>query len=322
MHLRQLRYLCEIVDQNLNISSSARALHTSQPGISKQIRLLEEELGIDILLRRSNRIVGVTEQGMAVVEIARRMLREAENIKLIGSDHGSGGSLAIATSHTNGRYLLLPFVQRFRELFPRVNLHIVQTHPMDVIRLVGTGQADLGVCSQHPNSSDALVQLPFQEIRRSLVAPPGHPLLKKRRPTLEDLAGYPMIATDVTFHAGRTVLDAFRERGLTPNVVLLATDTDMIKAYVSAGLGIAIIPAIAYSRKADPGLRAVSVDHLITPTHSCIWINRYGYMRQIVAEFIQLVTNQWSREQIEQLMKSGASGPGGLDAAGHQASGE
>ena len=306
MNLRQLRYLCEVVDQNLNVSLAAKALHTSQPGISKQIRLLEESLGIDILVRRSNRIAAVTEQGRMVVNIARRMLRDEANIRRVGKDYGQGltGSLHLATTHAHGRYLLLPTVKQFRELRPSINFKIRQANPSQIAQLVASGDVDLGVGTALSIPPEDIVSLPIYKMTRGIITPPKHPLLKKKKVSLEDLAAFPMITLDTAFAGGKSMLEAFEHQGLTPNIVLSATDADVIKAYVEAGLGIATLPTMAYNPSVDRGLRLIQADHLFDPLVSCVWVHRYSYLRSIVVEFINLLSDTWTRENIEKALES------------------
>lgn len=305
MNLRQLHYLCEIVDQNLNVSLAAKALHTSQPGVSKQIRLLEESLGIEILVRRSNRIIAITEQGEKVVEIARRMLQDAVNIKRVGKEYAQGGagSLQIATTHAHGRYLLLPIVQCFRERYPSINIRISQADPAGIAQLVAGGTVDLGVGTSLTEPPEDIVALPFYRMTRGVITPPKHPLLRKKEITFEDLARYPMVTLDSAFAGGRTVLEAFRRKGLEPNIVLSATDADVIKAYVEAGLGIATLPTMAFNAAKDRGIRLIEADHLFEPLISCVWIHRYSYLRSVVSEFIYMLSNVWTREAIQQTLE-------------------
>lgn len=305
MNLRQLHYLCEIVDQQLNVSLAAKALHTSQPGVSKQVRLLEESLGIEILVRRSNRIVAITEQGEKVVEIARRMLQDAVNIKRVGNEyaHGDAGSLQVATTHAHGRYLLLPIVQTFRERYPSVNFRITQADPAGIAQLVSAGAVDIGVGTSLAVPPEDIVALPFYRMTRGVITPLKHPLLRKKSITFEDLAQYPMVTLDSAFAGGSSVLDGFHRKGLEPNIVLSATDADVIKAYVEAGLGIATLPTMAYNAAKDRGLRMIEADHLFEPLISCVWIHRHSYLRSVVAEFIHMLSNVWTQEAIEEVLE-------------------
>ena len=306
MKLIQLAYLCGIVDHGLNVSIAANALHTSQPGISKQIRLLEDELGVDILIRRSNRIVGLTDQGQAIVTIARRVLWETKNIRLVG---GEGRTerlhpISIATTYVHARYVLLPLITRFRARHPKVTFHIQQCSHDEILELVGNGGVDMGVSTLPKKPPEEIVALPFLKLHRALITPRDHPLAKKQKVTLQDLAKYPMITSSTAQPTGITVLNAFRARKLVPDIVLSATDADVIKAYVEAGVGIAVLSAEAYDAKRDIGICAINVDHLFEPLTSYITINRYSHLRSSIAEFIQLLSAKWTRDAVEAALKS------------------
>jgi LysR family transcriptional regulator, cys regulon transcriptional activator len=306
MTLQQLRYLCGIADHELNISKAAEALHTSQPGVTRQIRQLEEELKTELLVRQGNRISALTEPGRTIVEIARRMLRDVENIHSVGADHADAnkGTLTVATTHVHARYILMPVVQRFRQRFPNVSLSVRQGNPDQIVQLVGAGGADLGLASAPTDETPTLVRLPCYRFRRCVLVPKRHPLLKKKRITLADMAAYPMINLDVSFASGVSVMSIFQAKGITPNVVLTATDADVIKAYVAAGLGIATLPELAYDPRQDGALATIKARHLFPPNISYVWVHRHLYLRGYAFEFIRMLSPTWTRGLIVRFMRS------------------
>lgn len=306
MNLQQLRYLCGIADHELNISRAAEALHTSQPGVTRQIRQLEDEVKAELLIRQGNRISSLTEPGRAVVEIARRILRDVENIRSVGADHAdaNNGTLTVATTHVHARYILMPVVQHFRQRFPSVHLSIRQGNPDHIVQLVNAGGADLGLASAPTEETPMLVRLPCYRFRRCVLVPKRHPLLKKKRITLADVAAYPMINLDVSFASGVSVMSTFQAKGIAPNVVLTATDADVIKAYVAAGLGIATLPEVAFDSTQDAALTAIKARHLFPPNISYVWVHRHLYLRGYAFEFIRMLSTRWTRAMIDRFMRS------------------
>jgi LysR family transcriptional regulator, cys regulon transcriptional activator len=306
MNLQQLRYLCGVADHELNISRAAEALNTSQPGVTRQIRQLEQEVRAELLVRRGNRISALTEPGRAVVEIARRILRDVENIRSVGADHAeaNSGTLTVATTHVHARYILMPVVQHFRRRFPNVHLNVRQGNPDQIVQLVAGGAADLGLTSAPADAPAFLVRLPCYRFRRCVLVPKRHPLTRKRRITLADMAAYPMINLDISFASGVAVMSTFQAEGITPNVVLTATDADVIKAYVAAGLGIATLPEIAFDPRHDAPLTTISARHLFPPNISYVWIHRHLYVRGYAFEFIRMLSSTWTRTMIERFMRS------------------
>ena len=306
MNIQQLRYLSEVAEQGLNLSKAALALHTSQPGISRQIRLMEEELKAQLLIRQGNRIAALTEPGRHAVDISRRILRELENLKKVGADAASeaSGSLVIATTHAHARYVLIPVVRRFQLQFPQVHLSLRQGNPDQIVKLVHSGEADLGICTAPTMAMAELAHLPWTHIHRCVLVPKGHPLLKKKKLTLAHLAQYPMITLDSSFAGGVAVMSAFAARKIAPNVVLSATDADVIKAFVASVMGIATLPEIAFDAKRDEGLKSISARHLFNPSASYVWIHRHHYLRGFASSFIQMLAPDWTRARVDLAMRS------------------
>lgn len=290
MKLQQLRYLREVANQGLNLSKAAEILHTSQPGISKQIRLLESELGIDIFVRNGKRVVKVTPPGRAILEIADRMLRDAKNLKKVGQEFANeaSGSLTIATTHTQARYALPSAIKHFTARYPKVKLILRQGNPTQIAELVTSGVADIAIATEAIELFDELVMLPCYQWNRCIIVPPRHPLLKLDSLTLEDIAQYPIITYDFAFTGRSKINQAFDKNGLTPNVVLTAIDADVIKTYVELGLGIGILAQMAYEPKRDKHLRAIDASHLFEASTTRIGISRNSYLRGYIYDFIEM----------------------------------
>jgi LysR family cys regulon transcriptional activator len=308
MNLRQLRYLHGIAEAGYNISRAATVLHTSQPGISKQIQMLEQELGVDILLRKGNRIVGVTEPGRSILEVARRMLHDADNLRNIGADYTQKGTgrLVVATTHIHARYVLQAVIRNFMRTHPQVQLVLRQGSPSQIAELVASGEADLGISSEPSETVHELVMLPCARLERSVITQPGHPLLREKKLTLKAIAGYPIITLDQSFAGGSAVLRTFDTARIQPNIVLSAIDADVIKTYVELGLGIAILPAVAYEPARDRKLRAIDARGLFEPTITRIEMRRGSYLRDYMYDFIGRVAPRWDRQTIEKMMRAGA----------------
>ena len=307
MNLQQLRYLHTIAGEGFNISRAAQALHTSQPGISKQIRLLEREAGVDILIRRGNRVVGVTEPGEAILAVARRMLQDAETVRRIGEDHSrkSKGRMVVATTHIHARYVLREVIRDFIRRHPAVRLVLRQGSPSQVAQLVAAGEADIGVSSEPPGEPmPDLISLPCFKLERSVVAPLGHPLLKEKRLTLKAIAKYPIVTYDASYVGGAAVARAFEKAGTEPNIVLTAIDADVIKAYVELGLGIAILPTAAYEPGRDRALRALDAHRLFEPTVTRVEIRRDSYLRSYMYDFIAALSPGWDREAVDRMTRA------------------
>ena len=249
MKLHQLRYIREVARQRLDVSAAAEALHTSQPGVSKQIQLLEEELNLQIFQRNGKRLVGVTEPGAAILQMAERVLHEMENIKRVGDEfsHEDAGQLIIAATHTQARYRLPAAVKAFMEAYPKVHLSIHQGNPTQVSEQVIRGDADIGLATEAISGYRELVTLPCYQWNRCVVVPLGHPLIEDAPLTLEKIARYPVVTYDFSFAGGSMVNRVFDEHGLELNVALTAIDSDVIKTYVELGLGVGLLAQMAYN---------------------------------------------------------------------------
>lgn len=305
MKLQQLRYLCEVANQGLNLSKAAEVLHTSQPGISKQIRLLENELGIDIFVRNGKRVVKVTPPGQAILKIAERMLRDAKNLKQVGQEFANEaiGSLTIATTHTQARYALPAAIKHFTARYPKVRLILRQGNPTQIAELVTSGEADIAIATEAIELFHELVMLPCYQWNRCVIVSPRHPLLKLEKLTLEAIAQYPIITYDFAFTGRSKINQAFDTRGLTPNVVLTAIDADVIKTYVELGLGIGILAQMAFEPKRDKQLRSIDASHLFEPSTTRIGISRNSYLRGYVFDFIEIFAPHLNHTVVTAAMK-------------------
>jgi LysR family cys regulon transcriptional activator len=306
MKLQQLRYLCEVANQGLNLSKAAEMLHTSQPGISKQIRLLETELEVDIFVRNGKRVVNVTPPGQAILEIAERMLRDAKNLKQVGQDYANEatGSLTIATTHTQARYALPRAIKHFTARYPKVKLILRQGNPTQISELVTSGDADIAIATEAIELFDELVMLPCYQWNRCVVVGPRHPLLKLDALTLEAIAQYPIVTYDFAFTGRSKINQAFDAKGLVPNVVLTALDADVIKTYVELGLGIGILAQMAFEPKRDRHLRSIDASHLFAPSTTRIGISRNSYLRGYVYDFIEIFAPHLSHATVKAAMEA------------------
>jgi LysR family cys regulon transcriptional activator len=302
MTLQQLRYLCEVVRQDFNISKAADALHVSQPGLSRQLQLLERELEVELFVRNRKRLVRLSPAGSDIHRNAERTLESARNIKEAAREHAGEdqGALTIATTHTQARYALPEVIRRFAQRYPQVQLSLRQGTPGDVSELVASGNADLSIATEPIDPRSDVVLLPCYQLHRIVLMPARHPLLKAKRLTLEKLAAYPLITYDYAFIGRSKTVGAFEARGLRPNIVLNAIDADVIKTYVELGLGIAIVPDMAYDRSRDKPLRALDARHLFEPNTIHIGMRRNHYLRGYMYAFIEMFAPHLKRAVVEQ----------------------
>jgi LysR family cys regulon transcriptional activator len=301
MKLQQLRYLTEVVRRGLNVSEAAAALHTSQPGISKQIRALEDELGIQVFVRHGKRLVSVTEPGKQVVTIAERILSEAQNLRRAGEEYANDqiGTLTIAATHTQARYALPAAVAAFMRRYPKVKLVIHQGNPTQICEQVLEGDADFCVATEAIAQYPEIISMPVYQWNRCVVVPARHPLLKVKPLTLEKLADYPIVTYDFAFANRSLVEKAFENRGLHANVVLTALDSDVIKTYVQLGLGVGILAKMAFDPERDRALRAIDASHLFESSTTRLGIKRNAYLRRYAYEFIELFAPHLPRALVE-----------------------
>jgi LysR family cys regulon transcriptional activator len=302
--LQQLRYLNAVVNQKLNISDAADALYTSQPGISKQIKQLEGELGIEIFVRNGKRIVAVTEPGKAVLEIAQRMLHDMENLKQAAKEFHAHdiGNLTIATTHTQARYALPPVVKQFMKRYPKVKLELHQGSPTQIAEQLLSGEANIGIATESLTLYDELITLPCYEWHHCLVVPPKHPLLTEKKLTLAKIAEYPVITYDFAFAGRSKINEAFASAGIEPNIALTAIDADVIKTYVELGLGVGILADIAFIPERDRHLHIIKTGNLFKVNTTRIAIRKNDFLRGYTHDFIELFAPPLTRSVVEEAM--------------------
>ena len=309
MKLQQLRYLCEVVKSDLNVSQAAAALHTSQPGVSKQVRLLEAELGVDILVRNGKRVVGITEPGRTIVAIAQKILLEADNLKQAGRElsNEASGSFTIATTHTQACYVLPKVIPVFRARYPKVSLVLHQGNPIQVAEQVVAGKADIAIATEGIGLYSDLATLPCHQWNRCVLTPPEHPLLAVAPLTLEALAKFPLVTYDFAFTGRSKINQAFESRGLKPSVVLTALDSDVIKTYVALGLGVGIVASVAFDPARDVALRAIDASRLFESSTTRIGIRRGSFLRGYIYDFIEMFASHLTRKADDQALSGGGS---------------
>lgn len=305
MNLHQFRFVREAVRQNFNLTEAAKALYTSQPGVSKAIIELEDELGVEIFTRHGKRVRSLTEPGRIILASVERILQEVESLKRVGKDFAAQdqGNLVIAATHTQARYSLPAAIAEFKRRFPKVHLSILQGSPTQVAEMVMHDHADIAIATEAISTYKELVSLPCFQWHHVAVMPADHPLLQRKLLSLEDLAQYPLITYEAAF-AGRTKInEAFARRNLTPDVVLEAIDADVIKTYVELGLGVGIMADIAFNAERDKHLRAMPVGHLFGTNLTRVALKQGAYLRSYVYTLVELLSPTLTRKLIEQALK-------------------
>jgi LysR family transcriptional regulator, cys regulon transcriptional activator len=306
MNLHQIRFVREAVRQNFNLTLTAKALFTSQPGVSKAIIELEDELGVEIFRRHGKRLRALTEPGKLILISIERILDEVETLKRVGKDFASQdeGSLVIATTHTQARYALPKVLTEFTKRFPKVRVSLQQGNPQQIAELLIHDQADIAIATEGIANTAGVLALPGYQWQHHLIIPLSHPLLNQTNITLEEIIKYPIITYDKAF-AGRSKIDAaFAQRNLSPDIVLEAIDADVIKTYVEAGMGIGIMAGIAYDSERDRHLKAIPAGHLFGNNVTHLGIKQGVYLRSFVFTFIELFSPTLTRKIVEQAMTS------------------
>ena len=309
MNLHQFRFVQEAVRRNLNLTEAAKALHTSQPGVSKAIIELEDELGIEIFARHGKRLKRLTEPGQQVLRSIEMILREVNNLKRIGEQYSAqdSGTLSIATTHTQARYVLPVPVAKLRTAYPKVNISLHQGAPDQVAKMVLDEVADIGIATESLSDYPELVTLPCYEWQHVLVLPKTHHLVKSGRVTLEDLSQEPLITYHPSF-TGRTRIDsAFSHKQLEPRIVLEAIDSDVIKTYVSLGLGVGIVAEMAVKDQLDPDLVVIPAAYLFGSNTARVAFKRHAYLRQYVLEFASMLSERLDRRVIHKALEGRSS---------------
>ncbi|WP_018605584.1 CysB family HTH-type transcriptional regulator [Uliginosibacterium gangwonense] len=300
MNFQQLRIVRETVRQNFNLTEVANALFTSQPGVSKHIKDLEDELGVELFIRRGKRLLGLTEPGKELVVIVERMLLDARNIKKLADQftQRDQGQLTVVTTHTQARYALPQVVTQFKQEYPKVHLALHQGSPQEIVQQLLSGDADIGIATESLAGETELVTFPYYDWHHAVLVPAGHPLLDLPSLTIEALAEYPLI----TYHAGftgRAKIDkAFSTAGLSPDIVMSALDADVIKSYVELGLGIGIIAPGAFNPEKDQDLRLIDASHIFSRNTTLIAVRRGHYLRGYAYRFIELCAKELTETNV------------------------
>lgn len=312
MNFQQLRSIRETARCGYNLTEVANVLYTSQPGVSRQIRELEEELGVDIFERNGKRLTGLTDPGRGILQIIDRLLLEAENLQRASREYTAQeiGTLAVATTHTQARYMLPKVVQAFRSAFPKVRIALQQSSPEHIAEWVISGRSDVGIATEGLSQFDELVSFPCYRWHHAIVVPDGHPLLEKNPVTLADLAEYPLITYDLGFTGRGHIDDAFRQENITTDIVLTAMDSDVIQQYVALGLGVGLVASMALQHRngdtlTGTGLKVIDGAHLFAQNVTRLAVRRGAYLRSYTYDFIQLFAPELSRADIEKAVKAG-----------------
>jgi LysR family cys regulon transcriptional activator len=306
MNLHQFRFVREAVRQNFNLTSAAKALFTSQPGVSKAIIELEDELGVEIFRRHGKRIRSLTEPGKRILSSIERILDEVETLKRVGKDFASQdqGSLVIATTHTQARYALPKVLTEFTKRFPKVKVSIQQGSPGQIAELLTHDRADIAIATEGISNTPGVLALPGYQWQHVLMVPLSHPLLNQASITLEEIAKYPIITYDKAF-AGRSKIDAaFAQRNIAPDIILEAIDADVIKTYVETGMGIGIVAGHAYDADRDRNLKVIPAGHLFGNNVTHLGVKQGAYLRSFVYTFIELFSPTLTKKIVEQAMSN------------------
>ena len=306
MKLQQLRCIFQIVQSNFNISKASETLNTSQPGVSKQIKLLEREIGIKIFRRNGKRLTGLTEPGETVLASIEAILQETKNIKVVSEEYAEKdeGTFTIATTHTQARYKLPKVVEEFVKKYPKINLNIHQGNPSQVTDQIIKGEADVGIATESISLNENIFTIPCYHWNRCVVMPKDHPLTRIKHISLETLASFPMITYDYAFTGSTIVSEVFKNANIEPKVMLTAIDADVIKTYVSLNMGIGLIAEMAYDPANDQSLVSRDVSHLFPLSTTYIGIRRDNFLRKFTSDFIQLFIPQISEKELKKTLNT------------------
>ena len=300
MNFQQLRSVREAARRGFNLTEVAHALHTSQPGVSRQIRELEDELGADLFIRMGKRLTGLTEVGRQVLPIIERLLNDSDNLRRASQDFSErdAGPLSIAATHSQARYALPSAVRDFRLLYPKVTLNLHQGSPRQIAEMLLSGEADIGIATEALATYEDLVTLPCYQWSHAVIVPPGHPLLEEGEITLERLARFPLITYDVGYTGRAHIDEAFEKAGIEPSIVLSAMDADVIKTYVELGMGVGIVAAIAFDPERDRHLRAIEARNLFRLNMTRLAFRRDAFLRSYVYAFIETFAPPLDKQKV------------------------
>ena len=300
MNFQQLRIIRETARRGFNLTAVGNALFTSQSGVSKHIKDLEDEIGTELFVRRGKRLLGLTEPGREVLIMVERMLLDAANIKRLAEQYAcvDTGRLAVITTHTQARYTLPPVVTVFKREFPKVHMKLYQSSPAEIVQLLLDGEADIGVATEAITQVPELITFPYYSWHHSVITPAGHPLDALKKITLSDVAQYPIITYHEGFTGRSTIDAAFAAESLVPDIVMSAIDADVIKAYVGLGLGGGIVASMAFDPQRDTGIRQIKSDHLFAENTTHIAVRRGHYLRGFAYRFIELCSPELTEERV------------------------
>ena len=301
MNLQQLKIVIETAKQNFNLTEVANTLFTSQSGISKHIKDLEDELGVELFVRKGKRFLGLTDPGKELIQIAERILLDAKNIKKLADQFSQSdqGQLTIATTHTQARYALPQIVRDFKNAFPKVHLAIHQGSPSEIVELLKKGEADIGIATESLGQIAELVTFPFYNWHHAIIVPKGHALENKKDVTLEEIAEYPLVTYHEGFTGRKSIDEAFHKKNLSPDIVISALDADVIKTYVELDLGIGIIASMAYQKDRDTKLSLIDSENLFSNNTTHIAIRQGHYLRGYAYKFLELCSKDLSEAKIK-----------------------
>lgn len=306
MKLHQLRYLLAVVQQGLNITAAAQVLHTSQPGVSKQIKLLEDELGFQVFKREGRNLTRLTAAGKEVVDRAVRVIEEVDNIKRLSADfqNEKRGSMSIATTHTQARYVLPDVIRRFRNSYPEVDLHLQQGTSEQIADLAAEDRVDFSIATGSQELFPSLALMPCYRWHHDVVVPASHPLASIEKPTLQDISEHPVVTYVFSLTGRSSLIEAFERAGLKLNVVLTARDSDVIKTYVRLGLGVGIVACVSRSAGEDMDLVAIDGSHLFPEYKTWIGVRRGRLLRGYMYEFIRLFAPHLKRKVVDSALRA------------------
>jgi LysR family cys regulon transcriptional activator len=290
MNFQQLRIIRETARCNFNLTEVANVLLTSQSGVSKHVKDFEDELGVELFVRRGKRLLGLTDAGKEAIAIVERMLIDAVNLTEVGSrlSAQNEGTLRIVTTHTQARYSLPPVIARFKQAFPNVRLSLNQASPRDIASILLEGDTDIGIATDSMENTSGLVTFPYYTWEHAVIVPAGHPLTEREQLTLEDVAEWPIITYDEGLTGRTRIDDAFARAGIVPDIAISALDADVIKSYVELGLGVGIMAAMAFEPERDTKLRRLNGVNLFDSNTSSLGVRRGRYLRGYVYRFIEL----------------------------------
>ncbi len=307
MNFQQLRIIRETVRRNFNLTEVAHALHTSQSGVSKHIKDLEDELGVELFVRKGKRLLGLTAPGQELVGIVERILIDTQNIKKLGEQFSNRdrGQITVATTHTQARYALPHIVTAFKKEFPKVNLVLHEASPSEIVAMLRDGRADIGIATEALQDAPDLAAFPWYSWHHGVIVPDGHPLTNEKELTLDAIADWPIVTYQTGFTGRGRIDEAFQKAEIIPDIVMTALDADVIKAYVELELGIGIVATMAFNAERDAQLELLDATSLFSANTSRIAVRRGTYLRTYSYRFIELCSGELT-ESIVRLEASAA----------------